>query len=198
MKEYRYKLGRITGVCPACGKRRFKYYVDSRTGRIIDPECGRCNREHSCGYHRSPRDAGIDGNTMSAFVSPARRKEPSHLPVPTFAKAPYCPLTQYLRGLFGKEPVERWCRLMGVDTFPDDPRKTIFWLQDRKGVNRSGKLMAYGDDGHRLHGKTDTGYLHKAFAIPDYDFEACFFGEHLAAQHPNHTIILGREPRSRP
>ena len=196
MKEYRYKLGRITGVCPACGKRRFKYYVDSRTGRIIDPECGRCNREHSCGYHRSPRDAGIDGNTMSAFVSPARRKEPSHLPVPTFAKAPYCPLTQYLRGLFGKEPVERWCRLMGVDTFPDDPRKTIFWLQDRKGVNRSGKLMAYGDDGHRLHGKTDTGYLHKAFAIPDYDFEACFFGEHLAAQHPNHTIILVESEKS--
>ncbi|MDE6612253.1 MAG: AAA family ATPase [Muribaculaceae bacterium] len=196
MKDYRYKLGRITGICPSCGKRRFKYYIDSRTGRIIDPECGRCNREHSCGYHRTPREAGIQSNSLQGFATAARRKEPSHLPTPTLDKPPYCPLTEYLRRLFGKEPVDRWCRRMGVDTFPDDPRKTIFWLLDRKGVNRSGKMMAYGDDGHRLHGKSDTGYMHKAFAIPGYDFEACFFGEHLAAAHPHHSIILVESEKS--
>ena len=46
--NYPFRLGRMAIRCPRCGHREFKPFVDA-AGRILDPTCGRCNRELKCG-----------------------------------------------------------------------------------------------------------------------------------------------------
>lgn len=64
---YRYQLRPYTGLasrgtCPECGQRRVLVpYVDTRTQELLPTEYGRCNREATCGYHRSPYHIEADG-----------------------------------------------------------------------------------------------------------------------------------------
>ena len=52
---YRFTLGRQKTICPRCGHRDFKPYIDMATGEPLDVNvCGRCNRENSCRYHLRP------------------------------------------------------------------------------------------------------------------------------------------------
>ena len=59
--EHRYTLAPYTRtadwlICPNCNQRQLVPYVDTETGEILDPSCGRCNRESNCGYHLPPRE----------------------------------------------------------------------------------------------------------------------------------------------
>ena len=59
--SYRYSLGKLTTVCPACGRRTFKPYVNNLTGQpLARDRAGRCNRQYKCGYHLSPREYFIN------------------------------------------------------------------------------------------------------------------------------------------
>lgn len=52
----RYTPGSKT-ECPECHKKKcFSLYVVKDTGEEIDPRCGRCDHEQSCGYHLPPRE----------------------------------------------------------------------------------------------------------------------------------------------
>ncbi|MEZ3525149.1 MAG: hypothetical protein K1V77_06275 [Muribaculaceae bacterium] len=55
--NYPFRLGRMAIRCPRCGHREFKPFVDA-AGRILDPTCGRCNRELKCGYFLPPSRRG--------------------------------------------------------------------------------------------------------------------------------------------
>lgn len=63
MTPYTYRLGKMTTVCPQCHRRTFKPYVDT-AGNILDPTCGRCNRELNCQYHLPPRQFFRDHPTL--------------------------------------------------------------------------------------------------------------------------------------
>ena len=64
--EYRYQLEskRLTGhqprklTCPHCGKRKcLVRYVDTQNGfRYVAESVGKCDHQHSCGYHYKPSD----------------------------------------------------------------------------------------------------------------------------------------------
>ena len=72
--NYRYRLGRLTGVCPQCRRHTFKYYIDTVTGAKAGDYLGRCNREVKCGYHRRPtgnRPLTAAEATASLFDRPA-------------------------------------------------------------------------------------------------------------------------------
>ena len=63
--EYRYQLEnrKLTGkrqqktTCPSCGKKSFVRYVDTRHGLCyVADEVGKCDHQHSCGYHYKPSE----------------------------------------------------------------------------------------------------------------------------------------------
>ena len=41
--------------CPQCGKKRFRPYLDTRTGEVLE-EFGVCNRQDSCGFSSFPHE----------------------------------------------------------------------------------------------------------------------------------------------
>lgn len=57
--EKTYRLHLLPGnrenlrECPRCGKRRFRPYLDTRTGEVLE-RFGKCNREESCGFTEFP------------------------------------------------------------------------------------------------------------------------------------------------
>jgi len=75
----------------------------------------------------------------------------------------------------------------------------VFWLRDRYGNYRSGKVMAYDSKtGHRVK-SPDTvtvSYAHTLARLPDYNFQACYYGEYNAARYPDGTIFLVESEKS--
>ena len=54
--EHRYTLekGSKKFICPNCGKKSLKRYVDIETGSYLPEQYGRCDRESNCSYHLNP------------------------------------------------------------------------------------------------------------------------------------------------
>lgn len=192
-----YRLGRITTVCPSCRRRRFKPYVDA-AGQMLDPTCGRCNRECSCGYHLPPRQWFEQQGKRPPYSAKAPAARPQEWCRPSFVDETYVaatlgswpnPLAVWMASLFGIPTVRRVWLDYCVGWSPKQ-RKVIWWLRDSTRQIRSGKLMAYGSDGHRSHADHDhPTWIHTllrrtgrpAYASGEFRFRGCMFGEWPAA-----------------
>lgn len=63
---------------------------------------------------------------------------------------------------------------------------TIFWYCDFKGAYRSGKIMLYGTDGHRVKKPYEhCNWVHAVSKLCNFHFSQCFFGEHLLSKPEN-------------
>ena len=61
MEKYKYHLEKYhpgsKKPCPQCGRKVcFTRYVDASGNHVFPKHVGRCDHEHSCGYHFSPSD----------------------------------------------------------------------------------------------------------------------------------------------
>lgn len=188
-KQFKWKLRRSSRkeICPRCGQRRFVPYVLTEDGETIaGAEFGRCDREQSCGYHRYP-----DGEVKTTIeVQPQRRAD----------------MLRYNGDLcFGKSTLFNYAvKLLGYNDailawseyrIGNVGGRTIWWQIDANGVVRTGKIMAYKQDGHRdkanAHGVT-WAHKHEAFRdmFTGEELKQCLFGEHLLAQRPNAGVVL--------
>lgn len=72
---------------------------------------------------------------------------------------------------------------------------TIFWYVDIEGKIRFGKIMAYGEDGHRKHDIVPQSIpceLSKQGKIPkDYSIKKTLFGEHLLCEPMYADKLIG-------
>lgn len=200
MTAFRYSLGKIVGICPQCGRRTFKPYVDNATGAALDAAaCGRCNRQNSCGYHMAPaRYFALGGRRPAAM--PGWTAPPP--PRPDFMGLPPLPspsslvadnLFNFLCGRFPRADVLAAFAAYRVHHSRWNGGATAFFLIDAEGRCRSAKLMRYGPDGHRLRqGRpaANVNFLHSAMGLKGYRFRSCFFGEHVAAARPDAPICL--------
>ena len=55
----------------------------------------------------------------------------------------------------------------------------VFWYIDLHGNVRSGKVMKYGLDGHRIKMKPEAGQIHTILKVPNFKANACLYGLHL-------------------
>lgn len=175
----RYSLAKYRGVaskmiCPGCGQRTWKPYVDedgrpfSADFQNADPQIraladrvGRCDNERKCGYHYPPREffaetkAGVPQHSADwKKPEPPKTARPLSFELVRQSAYPY-------KSVFGKWlrdelrlPADKLDQVMkDYWVGATNEGRIIYWLIDIEGKCRDGKFMAYKNDGHRDHDK---------------------------------------------
>lgn len=219
MNDYRYILQPYKSPadkhhCPSCGRRSFKFYIDANNAAVLDPTCGRCDHEQSCGYHLTPRDffaANPDrkpnGSSLRPLQADSIRRTnhqssiTNHQSSSSLQGGPRgaLPASLVTRSISPASSFCQWLR----ETLNDDARfqsvchlyhlgatrdgAVIFWQIDRNQRVRTGKVMHYTSDGHRTG---NPNWIHALLRqqnqLPtDFQLSQCLFGEHLLTTSPS-------------
>lgn len=211
--EYTYSLKKYTGRnsrldCPYCGRPHcFTPYVDG-IGNIISQSCGRCDHESSCGVHITPK--------MYFEQHPDKHKDWKPQPIVKIeqSKTDYIPfsliqksesmnnsLMRYLSKFFIQEDLKK--ATVAYHLGSTTKGEIIFPQIDRLGMCRTGKVMQYGIDGHRIKGAIDMiDWLHSRLmkkqgkTASDFHLKQCLFGEHILPKRPDDIICLTEGEKS--
>ena len=218
--DYRYQLEtpKLTGrrqqktTCPSCGKKKcFVRYVDTQNGfRYVADEVGKCDHQHSCGYHYKPSEYFRD----NPLALPPKTNCQLSIVHCQFAK-PFSALSPDLvdRSHSPRSTFWQWFAtdLAGrLGMAPDDVQRVyedyrigatrwgcvIFWQIDRQGQVHGGHIMQYRPDGHRggYQGWTHGPLIQQRLLPPDWQLYQCLFGQHLLPLHPEaHVCIVESE-----
>lgn len=214
MNEHRFILQPYRGVgsrhtCPACHRKRcFSRYIDT-DGEITFPEdVGRCDREQSCGYHRTPKDSFADNPQSrpmhSDWSAPSARraaqteqpKPPSFIAAETVSQTLHSydrnNLYLFLRSKFGDVDAMRMMAAYRVGTSRHWPGACVFWQTDIDGRTRTGKVMLYdADSGKRVKQPFNhVSWAHSLLKIPNFNLRQCFFGEHLLPMNRGKPVAI--------
>ena len=218
--DYRYQLEtpKLTGrrlqktSCPLCGRKKcFVRYVDTQNAFCyVADEVGKCDHQHSCGYHYKPSeyfrdnpDAAPQKNNCQLSIVNCQFAKPfsalssdlvarSHSPRSTFWQW----FATDLAGKLGIAPEQ-------VQRVYEDYRIgatrwgcVIFWQIDHHGLVHGGHIMQYRPDGHRAgyQGWTHGPLIQRGLLPPDWQLYQCLYGEHLLPQRPEaHVCIVESE-----
>ena len=219
--DYRYKLEtpRLTGrrqekiICPHCGRKSFVRYVDTQNDcQYVADVVGKCDHQHSCGYHYKPSEYYHDNQWMrptrdnsqfsipicqmkrsAALLSlqplPMELVEQCHSPESVFWQWFTTDLAQRL-GL-DLADVQRVYEYYHIGA---DPRgNVIFWQIDEQQRVRTGHIMQYQQDGKRHDGYQNWVHRDKNFQdnLPEgFVLRQCFFGLHLLPRRPEAQVCL--------
>ena len=213
--DYRYQLEskRLTGhqprklSCPHCGKPKcFVRYVDTRNGlRYVADGVGKCDHQHSCGYHYKPSEYYRDNRwAIEPAASAGHRYTPP--PLPPFQPIP---MEYVVRSRSGRSTFWRWfssdvatrlgltqeqLRRVHADYLLGATRResVIFWQIDEQERVHAGHIMEYGPDGHRsgFQGWTHTPLIRAGVLPPGWTLYQCLFGQHLLRRRPDAHVCL--------
>lgn len=213
--DYRFKLERYSGpnskhICPNCGRRKFVKYIDDQTGRYLDHNVGRCDREVRCGYHYPPREFFADNPSFkeeSYHSKPYSRRKTilktreaspvdyisTEVLMRTLGSYDRNNFAKFLREQFSFEMVRDALRRYLIGTWADG--RTVFWQIDARGRIHTGKLIAYDPTtGKRIKDRNPSwvhAELKRVGELPsDFSLQQCFFGEHLLPQLPEKVVGL--------
>lgn len=196
--------------CPQCHQKRcLSPYIDTE-GKIQFPSfVGRCNHEHRCGYHYTPKqyfhdnpDAkeGLMDNyqtpKFSKPVPPKPKVEPYYFPFEILKKTENRyqenHLFQYLKSIFGPIQAQKMMRGYHVGTAKLWDGATVFWQVDIEDRVRDAKIMYYDAlTGHRAKDEQHhVTWLHSLQHIDKERITQCFFGEHLIKEEPDKPIAV--------
>lgn len=182
--------------CPKCHQMRFVPYVLASDGKTIAKDgggnaiYGRCDREDNCRYHLYPGKE-IEPN---AVATPIVHKEPIVFRSDVIKVNCDDILFDWVASTIGKVKAEILWHAYNVGSLD---RKTIWWQMDINGRVKAGKVMEYGNDGHRV--KDDlhpyaVNWCHKNRKFNDWydgeELEQCWFGEHLLTRHPDKPVAI--------
>lgn len=205
--------------CPACGATRgaYKEYVNLQTGLPVDPvnhTCGRCDHEQTCGYHLTPKDYFAQNGkplTSAPLFNAKKDTQRKRIEIPMDMVAATLrhtlrngnTLTRWMWSLplTDKERYEFQSVLQFYAVGTSRDGRVIWWQIDEQFVIRTGKVMLYGQDGHRVkdaRGESvgfswaHTQLRKRGYFLPenDYDLLQCLFGQHLLKMLPNAEVHL--------
>ena len=219
MSEHRfilkpYKRPADRGTCPSChAKRTFSRYIDTEGRFDFPPHVGRCNREHKCGYHYTPKQFFHDHPDMkeelmddAAILSPTLPTSPQPK-----AERFFFPRTvvkssmshygennfyQFLCSRFGEQAALELAGRYNIGTAKVRKGSCVFWQVDIKGRVCQGKVMLYdaatGKRSHEVH----PTWAHTLMKIDKERVGQCFFGEHLLAEFPDLPVGIVESEKS--
>lgn len=182
--------------CPSCGHLSFTYYVDDQDN-IIHPECGRCDREDKCGYHRSPKEFASQ-KQIRAFSAPQIVEMKydtisNEIVAKTQTKYEQNVFVQWLTEVVGSN-IDTLLASYRVGTSSYWAGSTIFWQIDSDGECRSGKIMLYDTTGHRVKEPQNcVTWAHSAMNIAGFSYQGCLFGEHLITKDTEVVCVVESE-----
>lgn len=214
MGDYKYRLQKYSGrnsrhTCPSCGRPHcFVLYVDANNNPVAE-DVGRCEHRNSCGYEKTPKmwfaEHPEDRSRTEYTIKPHPVKEikTDYIPFSLIQRSEGTNnnLMKYLRGFFSETEIAR----VTEDYHLGCTRKgeTIFPQIDGKGMCRTGKVMQYGEDGHRVKGTFDAiDWLHSRYMKQqgklshDFNLRQCLFGEHLLHTRPNDIVCMTESEKS--
>lgn len=216
MSDFRFHLKKCSGRtkldCPQCGRYRcFVPYIDD-TAKVQFPDnVGKCDHEHRCGYHYSPKDyfrehpetwhADDDIRCQTPVqVSPSECRTPSYITAELMERSmshyDINPLFTFLSKVFGTEKTLVLMSRYNVGTARIWGGSAVFWQVDSEGHIRGGKIMGFNPDtGHRIKEPVPlVCWVHAVMKIEDYHLVQCLFGEHLLKSRPySHVAVVESE-----
>lgn len=189
LEKYSGKNSRFT--CPKCGKpNEFTRYVNSDTGEYIDDTVGKCNRIDKCGYHFTPKQ--YDNNQTVSIGNSIKRKQPavsknhsiSYIDEKTLNESinhdnyKQSNFINYMTRYLDREDVDDLIKRFKIGTMNYFGGMTTLFLQiDINNKIRTGKLIKFDPDGHKIDGKIN--WVHAVLKLEKFNLKQCFFGEHL-------------------
>lgn len=217
--DYRYRLDnsrpRIKVTCPACGRqKKLVRYIDTQTGRFLADHVGKCDRIFKCGYHYTPSDYFRDHPWLNDIashrpVSLHINKQPSQPSfiersrmVESMNRCQSSALFRFLSSRWGEDETMRMFRLHNVGATTRMNDAAVFWQVDINGRIRTGKIMRYGNDGHRIKedGLVTFMWAHRMKSMvdnpDDFNLMQCFFGEHLLSACPDSKVMIVESEKS--
>lgn len=214
--DYRYTLEspRVTGrrqqkiTCPQCGRKKcFVRYVDIRNQcRYLSDEVGKCDHQHSCGYHYRPsdyfRDHPSEGHDNHTDNTPTPIYTPPEQPLIALdttlvcrSHSPQSTFWQWVVNVASKleasqEDLNRVFQAyyLGASHQSD----VIFWQIDEHMQVHTGHVMCYDPQGHRQGYQSWTHFLlqQQGLLPQNYQPPKCFFGQHLLAGQPDKAVAI--------
>lgn len=207
--------------CPGCNisKKTFVRYIDSATGEHIADHVGRCNRESNCNYHYSPKQYFQDNSISfdavhvhtvhTAYTVNTKDKlntvngmntvnKPSFIDPAIFKSSlkSYTEntFTNELLKKFGEKNTRKVIEKYFIGTSKHWPGSTIFWQIDISGKIRTGKIMLYDENLHRIKKPYDhITWAQTVLKIENFNLKQCLFGEHLLKGNTNTVAIVESE-----
>lgn len=216
MDNYKWQLQKYSGrnsrhTCPACGRPNcFVFYVDAM-GNPLASDVGRCEHRNSCGYEKTPK-MFFDEHPQEKERNEYRPACPQHQKQET--KTDYIPfdliqrsestdnnLMRYLGKFFPRPDLLRVTKAYHLGSTRKG--EIIFPEIDIQGRCRTGKIMQYGEDGHRVKNERDAvDWLHARYMrqqgkkASDFHLKQCLFGEHLLTERPDEMVALTESEKS--
>lgn len=211
--DYRYQLEnrKLTGKrqqkfsCPHCGKKKcFVRYVDTRNGyQYVADNVGKCDHQHSCGYHYKPGEYYRDNQWA---VEPTASSHCVPIPPPPFQPLPweYVGRSHSTKSVFWNWFTNDVAHRLNLssemiqhvyeDYLVGATRRgnVIFWQIDHEGQVHGGHIMQYHIDGHRagFQGWTHIPLIRVGLLAPDWQLYQCLFGQHLLYKRPDAHVCL--------
>lgn len=217
--DYRYQLEnpKVTGrrqqkfQCPNCGRQKcFVRYVDTHNdGCYVADNVGKCDHQHSCGYHYKPSEYFRDNQWATEPVATlSQHCQPK--PLPPFQPMP----SDYvLRCHSTQSTLWQWLTNDAAPRLGIKPENlehvfhdymlgatrshdVIFWQIDQQGLVHGGHIMQYATDGHRhgYQGWVHTRLIRRQLLPPDWQLYQCHFGQQLLCSRPHdHVCIVESE-----
>lgn len=204
-RNYRYFLEPYSPtqkqICPQCGSRTFVRFIDS-AGNPISPLVGKCDRENKCGYCYTPREFFQDNPEERTLplepVNMAVSSRPiDYIPFDYVKKSRSNKnsLVGYLMAIINPDTLKNACDRYMVGSTRDG--SVIFWMIDKEGKVRDGKIMRYDpSSGHRVKhfdkAITSVKYIlvQRGVLPKDFNRVSCLFGEHLLNTNSDCTVAV--------
>ena len=190
---YRYSLDRSSKkfTCPNCQKKTFVKYFDNVERHYLDSTIGRCDRESSCKYHKSPNK---ENYTITPIESVKKtRSSINKIEVANHRKDFKCNnFIQFLKKQFTTEKIKESILKYSIGTSSHWNGATVFWQIDNQGQVRTGKIMLFDiNSGKRIKKPySHINWAHKILKLPSYELKQCLFGLHLINRYERQTIAI--------
>jgi hypothetical protein len=190
---YRYSLDKSSKkfTCPNCQKKTFVKYFDNEECDNLDSTIGRCDRESSCKYHKSPSK---ENYTISAVET--IKKNRSFINKTEIINHrehfKYNNFIQFLKKHFAPERIRESILKYSIGTSSHWNGATVFWQIDNQRQVCTGKVMLFDiNDGKRIKVPyPHINWMHKILKLQDYELQQCLFGLHLINEYKGQIIAI--------